>query len=538
MSEGNPSEHRVRPASGQHAALPFAATAMLLDLDGVVTRTAAVHAKAWKAMFDRYLVERGEAEGRRYAPFDIDDDYRRYVDGKPRYDGVRDFLNARGIQLDEGSPDDPPGRETVCGLGNRKNELFRRLLEREGVEPFPTTLRLLRDARRHGIGLAVISSSRNCEAVLEAAGLTALFDTVVGGNALAALELPGKPDPAIFLEAAARLQAASESTAVFEDATVGVEAGHRGGFGLVVGVDRAGIAEDLETRGAHVVVEDLGELALDEAGRLVRRTVNTLASVWQADKTLRDRIGGRRPVALLDYDGTLTPIVADYTKAFLPEAMRASIDALSRRCPVAVISGRDLRGLRELVALPQVVYVGSHGFEIAGPDGLHETLAEAERYLPDLDAAEEKLRGDLADIPGHAVERKRFAIAVHYRQVSESDVGRVEQAVDAAVRARPRLRKGGGKKVFQLRPRTDWDKGRAVTWLLGKLGLDGTNALPIYIGDDLTDEDAFRAIADRGLGIVVRDGERPTSADYALADPDDVRQFLDWLAELAGGASE
>lgn len=536
MSEGNQSEHREKPASGPYAALPFAAAAMLLDLDGVVTRTAVVHARAWKVMFDRYLAGRGERDARAYPPFDIEDDYRRHVDGKPRYDGVRDFLRSRGIELDQGSPDDPPGRETVCGLGNRKNDLFHHYLEREGVASFPTTLRLLRRARRQGIGLAVISSSRNCEAVLQAAGLTALFDAVVDGDALAALELPGKPDPAIFLEAAARLQAAPGSTAVFEDATVGVEAGRRGGFGLVVGVDRAGIAEALEARGAHVVVEDLGELALDEAGRLVRRTVDTLPTVREAEATIRRRIEGRRPAVLLDYDGTLTPIVADYTKAFLSDAMRASVDALSRRCPVAVISGRDLRRLQELVALPQVVYVGSHGFEIAGPDGLHETFAEAERFLPDLDAAEEKLRDDLADVPGHAVERKRFAIAVHYRQVSEDNVGRVEQAVDAAVRAQPRLRKGRGKKVFQVRPRTDWDKGRAVTWLLGRLGLDGPGTLPVYIGDDLTDEDAFRALADRGLGLVVRDGERPTAADYALADPEDVRRFIDLLTELAGGA--
>ncbi len=234
--------------------------AVLFDLDGVLTETATLHAEAWKWTFDDFLRLRAETSGEQLERFDIEDDYRRYVDGKPRYDGVRSFLASRGIELAEGDPTDPPIANTVAGLGNRKNELVVELIETEGVRAFPGSVRLVEDVRRRGIRTAVVSSSANCRAVLRSAGIDHLFDTQVDGIVAAELGLPGKPAPDTFLFAARSLQVAPERAVVVEDALAGVEAGRAGGFGLVIGVDRLNQAQALRDHGADLVVADLGEL--------------------------------------------------------------------------------------------------------------------------------------------------------------------------------------------------------------------------------------------------------------------------------------
>ena len=234
--------------------------AVLFDLDGVLTESATLHAAAWKRMFDDFLHRRADASGQTLEPFDIGADYRRYVDGKPRYDGVRSFLASRGIEVAEGDRNDKPAADTVVGLGNRKNELVVELIETEGVEAFPGSVRLVEDLRRRGIRTAVVSSSANCDAVLRSAGIDHLFDAKVDGNVADELGLLGKPAPDTFLEAARRLQVAPERAVVVEDALAGVEAGRAGGFGLVIGVDRTGHAQALRDHGADLVVADLGEL--------------------------------------------------------------------------------------------------------------------------------------------------------------------------------------------------------------------------------------------------------------------------------------
>ena len=228
--------------------------AALFDLDGVLTPTATVHMAAWAEMFNDYLAGR---DGQR--PY-TDEDYYAYVDGKPRYDGVRSFLASRGIELPEGEPSDSPEVETVCGLGNRKNDAFNAVLERDGVEPYPGSVRLLDALAAKGARLAVVSSSQNAPAVLAAAGIAERFPVVVDGAVAAAEGLPGKPAPDTFLEAADRLGVTRERSVVLEDAESGVAAGRAGGFGLVVGVDRGAGADTLTARGADVVVDDLEEL--------------------------------------------------------------------------------------------------------------------------------------------------------------------------------------------------------------------------------------------------------------------------------------
>jgi alpha,alpha-trehalase len=232
--------------------------AVLFDLDGVLTDTARIHAAAWKRTFDEYLERR--AGGARFEPFDIAADYLRYVDGKPRFDGVRDFLRSRSIELPEGSPDDPPTRETVCGVGNRKNDLVNEVIASDGVEAYPGSVALVRRLRAEGLRTAVVTSSTNCARVLEAAGIGDLFETKVDGNDLLELSLGGKPAPDTFLEAARRLGVDPKRAVVVEDAIAGVQAGRAGGFGLVLGVARKGNAEALAENGADRVVGDLAEL--------------------------------------------------------------------------------------------------------------------------------------------------------------------------------------------------------------------------------------------------------------------------------------
>jgi beta-phosphoglucomutase family hydrolase len=234
--------------------------AVLFDLDGVITNTATLHATCWKQMFDEYLRRRAEQSGEAFRPFDLAADYRLYVDGKPRFDGVRDFLRSRGIQLPEGSPDDSADLETVCGLGNRKNELINDLIERIGVEPYDGTVRFIRQLRRDGFKIAVVTSSQNCAHVLKAAKLDGFFEVRVDGNTIEAEGLAGKPAPDTFLMAARLLGTEPGRTVVIEDAISGVEAGSNGNFGLVIGVARKGNAEELQRHGAHLVVEDVGEL--------------------------------------------------------------------------------------------------------------------------------------------------------------------------------------------------------------------------------------------------------------------------------------
>src|SRR5215212_8173533 len=229
-------------------------------MDGVVTDTASVHAAAWKRLFDAYLQDRSTRTDEPFRPFDIAHDYRLYVDGKPRYDGVRDFLRSRGIVLPEGESGDPPERETVRGLGSRKDGYFLDDIKRNGVSPYPGTVELIHNLRSADLGVAIISASRNLGEVLSAAGVADLFDVRVGGLEAERLGLKGKPDPAVFLEAARQLGVDPANAAVIEDALAGVEAGNRGGFRLVIGVDRLGHAEDLRARGADVVVRDPGEL--------------------------------------------------------------------------------------------------------------------------------------------------------------------------------------------------------------------------------------------------------------------------------------
>lgn len=497
--------------------------AAVVDLDGVVTRTAAVHSAAWKETFDPFLGARGQPE------FDIDSDYPRYVDGKPRHDGIRSFLQSRNIELAEGHPDDGPEQDTVYGLGARKNRLFHQRLQRGGVHVFETSIALLRDLRDAGVATAVVSSSRNCAAVLEAAGIGELFDTRVDGEELERLGLRGKPAPDMFEEARRRLHSEAERTIAIEDAAAGIAAARAAGLGCVIGIDRGDRAEALREAGADLVVSDLGELTVSAA-----QTPAAAPELPSALACLEEIVpgDGQELALFLDYDGTLTPIVPRPEDAVLSASMRSTLQRLAGLCRLAILSGRDLEDVQARVDIADIWYAGSHGFDIAGPSGERMEYQPGRDHLPALDAAEAALHDALDDVAGCQVERKRYAIAVHYRRAAEDQVERIRRETERVREAHPGLRLATGKKIFELKPDIDWHKGTALSWLMEAQNMDFEHYLPIYVGDDETDEDAFEALSGCGAGILVAEGDQKTAASYRLADPDAVQEFLDRLADM------
>lgn len=503
-------------------------------MDGVVTDTAVAHAAAWKRLFDEYLSERAQHEQTDARPFDARD-YRSFVDGKPRYDGVQSFLESRGIELPWGDTDDGPGQATICGLGNRKDAYFNTWLDQNSARAIPGTVEFLKALRSAGLPMAIFSASRNMQKVLESAGLGGFFDTEVGGRKMAELSLPGKPDPAIMTRCAGELGVPVDRCVVVEDAIAGVQSGRHAGVAWVIGINRGDYAEALRDNGANLVVNDLSECRVDSDGGIALKTTGSLVPVWKHKDDLEALLKKRRLAILLDYDGTLTPIVSDYRKAFLGDAMRDTLARLAKFNAVAVVSGRDLKDVQKLVGLDSVYYSGSHGFELSGPDDWHHVHEGAADYLPDLDQAEQALAARLADVPGHALERKHFSLAVHYRQVDDARVDDVANAVDDLLAGNTRLVKGLGKKVFELKPALRWDKGRAIGLLLDTLGMARDDTVAVFIGDDITDEAAFRELRHPNVSIIVVDDDRATAADYSLADVDDVREFLDWLSRRAKG---
>ncbi|NBC33048.1 MAG: trehalose-phosphatase [Alphaproteobacteria bacterium] len=516
--------------------------AVIFDMDGVVTDTAEGHAAAWKRTFDAVLQQH---IGPDFEPFDIDRDYHAYVDGKPRHDGVKSFLDSRGLDLPLGSAEDPPDADTICGIGNRKNGVFQGWLEEKRVKTYPGAVHLVQELKDAGIAVAIFSSSKNCARVLENAELLDAFDARVDGNDLAALTMPGKPAPDMLIEAARRVKATAKRTVIVENSQAGVQAGKAGGFGLVVGVDRSsrragdGQAAALKAHGADVVVRHVAALHVVTGGAEDHPTtlIDELPGLEAAKAALEKVLAERRPAVFLDYDGTLTPIVSDPKDAVLSPAMRETLHRLARVCPVAIVSGRDLAQLRELVGIDGIAYAGSHGFEVAAPPDMGGDREWGADYLGDLDRAEGALKAQLAGLRGVNVERKRFDVSVHYRNAPRWEVPTVCDAVGGVVGGNERLRLGRGKEVLQVQPNVDWHKGRALAWLLARGGLDTPATLPLYIGDDLTDENAFRALrpdggAVNGIGLVIRDERsRRTAASYVLEDPEAVRALLAWLAE-------
>lgn len=494
--------------------------AVVFDLDGVLVDTARLHSRAWKQAFDSFFEHRGIDD-----TFD-DVDYRSYVDGRPRYEGVAALLRSRDIEMPPGEPEDEPGFSTEAAIGNLKNGMFHDLLDSEGVDVLPGAEELLGAFSDRGVPMAVVSSSRNAARVLPK-HLHQYIDVLLGGGDIEELGIPGKPAPGMFVEGARRLGASPTSAAVVEDATVGVRAGRLGGFAVTVGIDPDGTS-NLADHGADVVVEGVAALP-PEVGEWSQLIGDPLPALDSLD-LIRTRLGEDLAV-FLDYDGTLTPIVDDPAAATIGGDEREILHRLASKIPVAIVSGRGLDDVKGLVAVEGLTYSGSHGFEIEMPDGERIYQDEAAEAVPQLDEAEKLLDEGIEDLTGCMVERKPYAIAVHTRRAGseQARVAAGELARDVVSRFDGLVLRGG-KEIHELRPAIDWDKGAALSHLLGLLPGD---PVPVYVGDDETDEDGFLAVRrEGGLGILVGAATGPeTWADFTLSQP---REALEFLAHLAG----
>ncbi len=498
--------------------------AVIFDMDGVVTNTAKLHSVAWKDLFDRYLHKYAQQNNKPFVPFDKKNDYLSYVDGKPRYEGARSFLESRGIKLPYGEPSDHAETQSICGLGNSKDWFFDRLLHQQGPEIFDSTIKLIKLLKQQNIAVAIVSSSRNCLKILEMAGITSLFDARVDGTTSVTLGLQGKPNPDIFCKAAKLLNVANRDCIVVEDAVSGVQAGRRGSFGLVVGLNRGHNRAALAANGADIVLNDLSETGISDMNHLFSKKVLPLA-LDHKDQIIA-RLQEREVAIFLDYDGTLTPIVARPELAVLTDNMRSTLRNLAAVCPTAIISGRALSNVKDLVKIDELYYAGNHGFEIEGPHDEKILYDKGKEFVAAVKDACKRIEQQIANIDGAFVENKTYSLSVHYRLAAPESIAKIERIVDEQIKNFPNLQKHEGKKVFELRPNIDWNKGKAVLWMLQVLHLDNPEIFPIYIGDDRTDEDAFRSIKNKGLSILVSDIRQDSTADYALRNTKETGRFL------------
>ncbi|MGD9014464.1 MAG: trehalose-phosphatase [Candidatus Omnitrophota bacterium] len=525
--------------------------AVIFDLDGVITKTALIHAKAWKLVFDEYLQMREKRNNESFREFTHESDYLTYVDGKPRYDGVKSFLESRGIKIPFGQPNDPPEKETICGIGNRKNSKFLEIIKTEGVQVYPSTIEFIKELRQSGIRTGIISSSKNCQYILQALGIENLFQTRVDGQVSVQQKIKGKPAPDIFLAAAGNLGAIPARTVIVEDAISGAQAGRDGGFGLVIGLARQDNESALVENGADVAMKDISAINFDWVKQWFKKRPVSLFEFWDKNAEIQNvcaptkskesrlvvnpyysRSGKsvffseKKPVFFLDYDGTLTPIVERPELAILSEDMRNAVQLLSQSFTTAIISGRMREDVEKLVGIKGILYAGSHGFDILGK-GVSLVEPRANQAISLITKITKQISKKLAGIPGLLIEEKKFSVAVHYRLVKEQQISKIRDCVGQVIGNNHSLRLMSGKKVFEILPNIDWDKGRAVRWVMQALGLSWSDVSVVYIGDDTTDEDAFRVVRTRGTGILVSAEPKESAADFQLSSTEQVKRLFD-----------
>lgn len=526
---------------------------VIFDLDGVITKTALVHAAAWKEAFDEYLRLRETRDKEPFKEFTHQGDYLPYVDGKPRYKGVQSFLESRGINIPYGDPSDPPDAETVCGIGNKKNAKFCQVLKTKGVEVYPSTIEIIKKLEDSGVKIGVASSSKNCKEILQAAGIEKYFKTRVDGIVSVELGLKGKPEGDIFVTAAFNLGTMPAESIVVEDASSGVAAGRNGGFGLVLGLARENNQKELLENGADLVVTDLSRINLELIEQWFHKQPRDFFSGWDKDaESLRgieqktevtihpsylasaqSRLFCRKKLAFfLDYDGTLTPIVSRPELAVISREMQDTIRKLSRKYTTAIVSGRMREDVEKLVGIPELIYAGSHGLDIKGR-GVSLVEPQAEEVIPVASRIAAGLKKEFSDSPEIIVEDKKFSVAVHYRLADEKKIPEIKTSIRKLARDNETLRLMEGKKVFELVPNIDWNKGKAINWVMGVLGLKWQDFSVVYIGDDTTDEDAFRTVRTRGTAILVSENPKISSADFMLSSPKEVKELFERVIETS-----
>ncbi|QUR67851.1 trehalose-phosphatase [Mycobacterium spongiae] len=478
--------------------------AVIVNLDDLVTTITPLYAATFKQLLDEHLPHR-QYEGKAHATF----------------------------TADPAVPEPPPGLTDGAPpvLTQHGRRRFLSLLD-SAVPELGSTVALARRLQVAGIGAGAYSSNPHCHHILDATNLGALFAVCDGGAATAEPGQPAMTDPAALIDMARRLAATPGRCVVIASGAAGVRAARTGGFGLVIGVDRNGYADTLLSCGADAVVADLAAVTV----RAHHAAMSTLPDALVINRQLKRLLTGRQLAVFLDFDGTLSEIVEHPEAATLIDGAAQALRMLALRCPVAIVSGRDLDDVRQRVAIDGLWLAGSHGFEVMAPDGSHHQNPAA-TAVDSLAGAATRLADALDDVAGAQVEHKRFAVAVHYRNVADDKVDAVIAAVRNLGHAEG-FRVTTGRKVIELRPDVAWDKGKTVDWIIEQLAAadpdSGTDdMLPIYIGDDLTDEDAFDAVRFTGVGIVVRHnehGDRPSAATASLESPHAVCELVSWLA--------
>ncbi len=524
----------------------------IFDMDGVITKTAIVHADAWKLVFDECLKEKAGLEGQLFKEF-THVDYLNFVDGKPRLKGIKSFLESRDIFWPLGSPEDTAEQKTIYAIGNNKNAKFQQVLLTNGVEVYKPCIELIKDLKKNGIKVGVVSSSKNCEFILKSAGVLDLFDTRVDGIIAEEMGLEGKPEGDIFVQAAMNLGTLPSLSVVFEDAISGVQSGRNGGFAFVVGVARSDNIAALNQNGADAVITSFSALSLDRIQAWFDRKPVPLFDCWSDKKLLEGayaKIKGdkndltinpqyfelpesifksdKKIVFFLDYDGTLTPIVDRPQDAIINEQMRELVKKLSFRFTTAIVSGRMREDVEKLAGIEGIFYAGSHGFDISG-NGMSMIQPKAKETIPVVEEVTGILKTALSDIKGVIIEEKKFSVAVHYRLVNKEEFPKIKEYVEKVVAENNTLRLMHGKMVFEILPAIDWNKGKAVRWIMKALDLSWKDHTVFYFGDDTTDEDAFRAVNSQGVGILVSDQEKISAAGFRLSTPDEVARLFNQL---------
>lgn len=523
---------------------------VIFDLDGVVTKTALVHAAAWKEAFDEYLRLRETRDKELFREFTHQNDYLPYVDGKPRYKGVQSFLESRGINIPYGEPADSPDTETICGIGNKKNAKFCQVLRAKGVEVYASTIELIKKLEASGVKIGVASSSKNCKDILEAAKIENFFKTRVDGVISAEMGLKGKPEGDIFVTAAFNLGTIPAESIVVEDASSGVAAGRNGSFGLVIGLARENNRRELLENGADLVVTDLSEINLELIEQWFHKKPRDLLQNWDKESKEVESLegkereteaiinssylrsgkshlfSGKKIVFFLDYDGTLTPIVSRPELAVISKEMQDTVKKLSQKYTTAIVSGRMREDVEKLVGIQGLIYAGSHGFDIKGPQ-VSMVQPQAEKTIPLVSKIIERLKKELSNLEGVIIEEKKFSVAVHYRLADEKGIPGIKTLVREIIQENKSLRLMEGKKVFEILPAIDWNKGKAVKWVMNALGINWEDFSVVYIGDDTTDEDAFRVVSTRGTSILVSDKSKTSAADFVLSSPKEVKELFE-----------
>lgn len=486
--------------------------AIIFDMDGVLTDTRRLHFASWKKTFDDFFKE----TDLKYR-FD-ESDYNKFVDGKVRSSGIQDYFQSIGIQLTA---------RQIDKLSLTKNTFFQSFINSGSLYSFQEVKKTLISLRDKGIKLGVVSSSENCRLILSTLHLESFFDAILDGSDGKKLKLHGKPDIDYYQVILRTLGVDSHFSALIEDSIAGIQAGKRSSM-TVFGMCRENqnLPETLLKAGADYVIKDLGQI--DEIPHAIEK--------WD---DLVMKIDGKEPALFLDFDGTISNIVSRPEEATLIPGIKDVLLACSKSLKLAVISGRDRTDVKGRVGIDDIFYAGSHGFDMSGPGCFHYSYDQAEQFLSSLEKFNLTIGSLLFGIQGLILERKKFCTSIHYRLVKEEDVIFLKTRIREIILGYPMLKIRDGKKVLEVLPQVDWGKDKAISKLVEVLNLDLTNYIPVFIGDDTTDEEAFYGLKDNCLCLRVCDVENAkTHAHYHLKNPQEVIMFLSLIKDKYAGASK